>query len=808
MSDRSDAGLPGGTPPSSAPDSAGSGPGPFTRISAAARRVPPWAWTLAFALALCLPRLGSFGFWDPSELRLAEQAREIARSDSLFDPTVGGRFAARPPLDLSLSALGIRLFGASEWGARFFFALAAIVALMAVYWAGAGLLRRRAGLLSALVLGTTPLFALQARQLTSDGPLIAGLALALGGLGRYAWPASGRRRLLDLGVAALGLIVAVLAGGALPGLVLPVLSLMAALLVGRGLVPAEPSAVTDGTAPLAGAGIGPDLAADRTLGANTFRPGRRGFVPLLLLALVAVGLGLAGLGRFMAGKYSWLTGGVARSGPPTHEFEALIRELGFGLFPWSAVALFALARPLTRLDGDPAAASSPDAAGLRTNARLAFVELYLLFFAGLGYAFSSYRDIVLGQARYAALPAIALAIGAFIDEALEGTRPEPVAGLLMATGTMVVARDFYLSPEDLASVHLFEKVRWPSTLSAGEMILGIGFLAALGVYAGLAARARAMGGEPAAAPAGGRLRRLTARAFTVMGRYGLQAAIAAALYFTFTLVQQIVPALSTHLSFKPVLESYTRFAKHGEPIGRYRVEGHGSTFYSQQNLVELPTQDRVVAFLQDGRRVFALVAASELASLDAAFKQAHVPYFVADASSTRFLLLTNRLDPGQRDDNPLLKYVWMPTAGAPDATPPWKWRHPISATFADSIELIGAEFPDSVRRPGKIPLDLYFRVKAKPPAGYKIFVHYDGPAAPRVIGDHDPVDHALGTGFWLPGEVIRDHSETDVPLMTTPAGNYVVYMGFWPGGEGKRLKVTAGPNDGEDRVKLGSLEIK
>ncbi len=33
-------------------------------------------------------------------------------------------------------------------------------------------------------------------------------------------------------------------------------------------------------------------------------------------------------------------------------------------------------------------------------------------------------------------------------------------------------------------------------------------------------------------------------------------------------------------------------------------------------------------------------------------------------------------------------------------------------------------------------------------------------------------------------------------------------MGFWPGGEGEGLKVAAGANDGEDGVKLGSLEIK
>ena len=59
-------------------------------LSARARRVPPWAWTLAFALALCLPRLGSFGFWDPSELKIADQAREIERSGHLLDPTECG----------------------------------------------------------------------------------------------------------------------------------------------------------------------------------------------------------------------------------------------------------------------------------------------------------------------------------------------------------------------------------------------------------------------------------------------------------------------------------------------------------------------------------------------------------------------------------------------------------------------------------------------------------------------------------------------------------------------------------------------
>jgi hypothetical protein len=777
----------------------------FDRARAAIGRVPAWAWALAFALALCLPRLGSFGFWDPSELRLAEQARDMARAGNLLDATVAGKYPGRPPLDLSLAALGIKLFGASELGARLFFALAAIAALMAVYWAGAVLLRRRAGLLATLVLGTTTLFVLEARQLTSDAPLIASLALTLGALGRFAWPPNGRRRLLDLLLGVVGLTIGALAGGAMSGVVLPLLALVGALAIGHGLSPQPATAIGDGTGPLAEAGIGVDIPAERTLGASTWRLGARGFWAFALLAVVALVFLGWGLSHLVSGKYSWLVGGVPRAGAPGHTFEALVRELGFGLFPWSAVAVFALARPLTRLDDDDASAPVG-----RTNPRLAFVELYLLLFAGMGYALSSYRDIALGAARYEALAAIALAVGAFLDEALEGLRPEPVAGLLMAIGTMVVARDFYLAPEDLASVHLFEKVRWPATLAVGELILAIGFLAAMGVYAGLAARPRALGHVAAPeTPPGGPLRQRATRAFTLIGRFGLQGAIACAMFFAFFLAQAIVPALSTHLSFKPVLESYAKFAHHGEPIGHYRVEGHGSTFYREENPVDLASQDKVVDFLRTPQRVFVLAAATELAPLDAAFKEAHVTYYVVDASSSRFLLLTNQLAGSERDQNPLLKDVWMPPAGAEaTAKPPWTWRVPVSATFGDAIELVGADFPPSLRRPGKIPLDLIFHVKARPPGGQKIFVHFDGPAAPRLIGDHDPVGRALPTGFWLPGEYIRDHYETDVPLMTTPAGTYAVYMGFWPGGEGKRLKITAGPNDGADRVRLGTLEIK
>ena len=95
-----------------------------------------------------------------------------------------------------------------------------------------------------------------------------------------------------------------------------------------------------------------------------------------------------------------------------------------------------------------------------------------------------------------------------------------------------------------------------------------------------------------------------------------------------------------------------------------------------------------------------MVPTDELAALDAAFKQARVPYFVVDASSSRFLLITNQLASGQRDDNPLSNNVWTPPAAAiRTREPPWRWRVTLSATFGDAVELVGADLPDQRSAP-------------------------------------------------------------------------------------------------------------
>jgi hypothetical protein len=778
------------------------------------RRVPPGWWVALFAIALILPRLGSFGFWDPWELKLAERARDIARSESLFDVTANRRFTPEPPLDLACNALGMRIFGVGEFGGRISDGLFGILAILGVYWAGLGLFRQRAAVLGALALGSMPLFVLQARQLTSDMPLVAGLALAMGGLGRYAWPAGGARRPRDLIVAGAGLVIGLFSGGALLGVGLPCLAFTFAILAGWGLRPrpADDPAASKLTSP----GVGSHLPAGTSLGASLRSPGMQGGVVLIVAALAGVLVLVLTMTRAnVAGQYTLLLGGVPRSGAPSATFDYIIRQLGFGLFPWSALAIFALGRPLIRLGGGEEADGD----------RLAFGQLFLLIFAAFGFALSTVFVLMSGEARFCALAPVALAIGVLLDEALEGDRAEPVLGLLVATGTMVVARDLVLGPEDLVSVHTLNKVQWPAKLKLGWFFIASGLLVGAGLYTGLATRGRALG-RVALRDLGNarRWHRWVEKAVVEVGRWGIQAAVVVAVLFALVLSHVIVPKLSGDLSFKPPLESYSRLARHGEPIGRYKVEGEGARFYSQREMTDLPTQNRVVEFLQGSERVFALVPGGELAALDAALKSARVAYSVVDARSSRFLLLTNRLEQDESDSNPLKKDVWMaprppepvtePGATEPsryewfDPKPPWQWRVPASATFGNAIELVGAEFPPVVRRPGTIPLSLFFRVNKKPPGGFRIFVHFDIPGEPRLIGDHAPLNGAFATEYWLPGEYIRDSYDVEVPLMTTPAGTYTLFVGFWPGGEGKRLKITAGSSDGGDRTRLGTIEIK
>jgi len=816
----------------------------FASLFSFCRRIPTVLWLIGLAVVAFVPGLGVFGFWDPWELSLADRALAIAKGPSAWDVTAGGQFGPLPPVELLLSALSIRLLGASEWAARAPVLFLGLATVVATYWAAVGLMRKRAAVMSVVVLITTPLFFLQSRQITSDMALILSLALSCGGFGRYFWAtapanedAAGHRHRLrlrkhaPLALAAGGLGLGFFSGGGVLGVAVPCLAAGGAFFLTR----------RDG----AGAATSP--ASQPASGPSA------SFLPAGLLLLAACALVAAAVWANQAGVFSFWLGGVRRAIPGSERFSFFIRQLGFGLFPWGAIGVLSLGAVFGVSGGLGVWATSRSTrevdADARDTRRAAGLSAFLLLFFGLSFAASTVLLWASGALRFAALVPLALATGRFFDGVLVSRQPRPVFGGLAAIGTLLVARDIWLIPADLLSVHLLAELKWPPHLKAGPLSLLVGVLVSAGVYwicafSGEAAEVsdQPTGDQPdsdhaagSGKPGGAEPKRRVSRwilkscvwASAQLRRYrnfGMVVVSGTAFAFALVVNHSLVPELSGHFSFKPVFSSFARHSKPGDGLGRYRVDGHGAAFYGADGMEELRTQDELMAFFERDTRVFTLANTTDLAVLDAAFKTAKKPYFVVDSSSNRFLLLSNELGPAEIDVNPLRKNVWLaPEAPVeisessspgkrlykwPEQKPDWSFNPITPVVFGDAIELIGTDIPRKVRRPSKVPITLVFRVLKRPPPGYKIFLHIDLPSEPRVIGDHDPLEGAFPTAHWLAGEYIRDVHSVTFSSVTNGSGTYKLYVGFWPGGNGARLPITDGTNDGSDRAYIGTMTVK
>lgn len=103
--------------------------------------------------------LGSYPYFTPDEGRYSEVAREMLASGDFITPRVNGvAFLDKPVLYYWLQAAAMRAFSISEWSIRLFPALYGILGCIAVYLAARRLYGRRTGILSALILATSPLY--------------------------------------------------------------------------------------------------------------------------------------------------------------------------------------------------------------------------------------------------------------------------------------------------------------------------------------------------------------------------------------------------------------------------------------------------------------------------------------------------------------------------------------------------------------------------------------------------------------------------------------------------------------------------
>ncbi|HMI86692.1 MAG TPA: glycosyltransferase family 39 protein, partial [Polyangiaceae bacterium] len=155
-------------------------------------------WVIALSTLLYLPLLGSFSLIDPWESRYGEVAREMLARGDWISPwwAQSGWDFTKPVLDFWMQALGMGALGVDfhagkmlasspaffarpEWAVRLPAFFLATIALYLLYKAVAAWHGRRAGVLGALVLMTTPHWFFLTHQSMTDLPFVAPMASAM-----------------------------------------------------------------------------------------------------------------------------------------------------------------------------------------------------------------------------------------------------------------------------------------------------------------------------------------------------------------------------------------------------------------------------------------------------------------------------------------------------------------------------------------------------------------------------------------------------------------------------------------------------
>lgn len=469
--------------PARDPERTSPGARPRTR-DAGAYLVPITAALIA--LAFLFAPLQKLGIWDPYELDAADLARRIAiwtfkhpstvawqsgQLPATLDPLwLDGAQNAMPTLsDLRMGelpftsmALSFRLFGLHEWTGRLPLALWGLAGAMALYAFLTRMIDRRAGLYATTALVTMPLYFLHARTMLGDVVTMSALAIALSGLGGAAFDRGVLARSAWALLGAGGLIAGYFSRGLLIGVAIPSLAVgftALALEVGAHPIPGAPR---DYPRAIAGA-------------------------VALAIGLTAAFVGYSVLRKYQPGQ--WLPRHLAFEilpKPPTEStFDLTLRDLGHGLFPWSAFLPFAVGR----LFRAPPPSSDSDSKTPEIEAsRERDTALRTLLLVALGVAFATFA--FLGP-KTGALPfcgpAILAAIAAIAIRDFERGAPPSRA---LSLGTLVLGyvllTDITRMPEKALAAFSVDKPAFPKSFEEpGAFMMKLAFV----LFAGLIALA-------------------------------------------------------------------------------------------------------------------------------------------------------------------------------------------------------------------------------------------------------------------------------------------------------------------------------
>ena len=669
---------------------------------------------VALGILLYVPLAGTYGLWDPWETHYSEVARQMTKRGDFISlwwpgsPRDVDVFWSKPVLSFWIMSIGMHLAGVglrggtpgemalgtrAEWAVRTPFCLMGVLGILAVYLVTSRFVTRRAGVLAAVVLATSPMYSLVARQAMTDmafvGPMA--MALALGALalfddadevlprrgqGRWSWPdhhlfywTVGLFALVTLPQLVVDSIQLKIdiprAGGYLRiyGIVVMIpyfvgfalFVFMAARTRYKAPLYLYLAAILCGVSVLAKglAGLGLPLIvflAYLTFTWNWRRLRRAqllyGVVGSLVACLVvAVPWHHAMIARHglafwneLFGDNHWRRMVLGRHGD-RGTFEYFLRELGYAVWPWVVLAPGAVAWAVMRRPRGPGAAvasggqaSAPDerAQGIFWLGAIWFVGAY----AVVSVSMTKFHHYVLP-----AVPGLAICIGCFLDDLIARGGRRRIVVLLLLGLPLLAAVTVDLTSAQNAS----QRFLWLFSYDYIHSPRGRPWPSALDFTAPVLALSALF-----AVAAVLLLLRSRDRRWAALGMCGV------AVVATFFLLDDFMRKVAPFWSQKDVIGAYYQARRSpDERLMAYQLYWRGETFYTENEIYEGPMEERTV-FDADGadekfrkyvanhrgRRVFVLCDKNQKGKVEGLLPAEVRPSLrVVHDSNTKFLLL-------------------------------------------------------------------------------------------------------------------------------------------------------------------------
>jgi len=611
-------------------------------------RLSEWQMTLlviGVGLLLYIPLAGTYGLWDPWETHYGEVARQMTHRGDFISlwwpgsPRDADVFWSKPVLTFWLMSIGMHIAGIglpgnppgemallsrTEWAMRVPFCLLGVLAMWGIYLVVSRFVSRRAGFLSALVMATSPMFFLIARQAMTDmafvGPMT--MALALGAIALLddrdeLLPRRGRGLLSYPHHPAFFTTVGVFLLLVVPQLVIDSVQLKVKVPIGGreilmyGAVAMIPyyvgsllflffcmraryraplylyiAAMLCGVAVLAkglaGAGLPIIIFFAYLLFTWNWKRLRRAqMLPAVLVSALVMVIVAAPWHHAMIIRHGWafwneLFGDnhwrrmmLGRHGD-RGTFDYFLKELGYGVLPWVALAPAALTGMVMRFREDVQ--------------KQAVFRLGAIWFVA-GYALVSLSMTKFHHYVLPAIPGLAIVIGCFLDDLLlrKDTRRAWLAALIGVPLLGVILVDL------IAAAHSSEKFLWLFSYDYVHSPTGrpwpqeLDFRVGLVVIVSLIALTTLM---------------MAWRKLLKVGVIGLCLASVALTYY---LLDVFMRDVAPFWSQKGTLAEYYRQRKSPEEkLLAYTMYWRGETFYSENEIYDDPRKEERTVFDQNG----------------------------------------------------------------------------------------------------------------------------------------------------------------------------------------------------------------